>query len=61
MLVTKSLQEASNISREVFVELNVKRNLTLGPEVWIWNSLYQIQIMQPKDSSFLIGKESSLY
>lgn len=30
MLVTKSLQEASNISREVFVELNVKRNLTLG-------------------------------
>lgn len=59
MLVTKSLQEASNISREVFVELNVKRNLTLGPEVW--NSLYQIQIMQPKDSSFLIGKESSLY
>lgn len=61
MLVNKSLQEASNISKDVLVELNVKINLTFGPGVWIWNSLYQIQTMQPKDSSFLIGTESSLY
>lgn len=61
MLVSKSLQEASDISKEVFVKLNAKRNLTFGPGVRIWNSLYQIQTMQPKDSSFLIGKESSLY
>lgn len=61
MLVTRSVQEASDISKEIFVELNVKRNLNFGPGVRIWNSFYQIQTMQPKDSSFLIGKESSLY
>lgn len=35
MLVTKSLQEASNTSNEVFVELNVERNLIFGPGVRI--------------------------
>lgn len=61
MLVTKSVQEASNISKEILVKLNAKRSLNLGPWDRIWNSLYQIQRMQPKDSMFLMGTESSLY
>lgn len=39
-------------------EGNVKRNLNLGPWDRIWNSLYQIQTMQPKDSTFLMVTES---
>lgn len=31
MLVTKSVQEASNISKEILVKLNAKRSLNLGP------------------------------
>lgn len=61
MLVTKSVQEASNISEEMSVKLNVKRDLNLGPWHRILNSLYQIQTMQPQDSMFLMGSEASLY
>lgn len=58
-LVTKSVQMASSISKEIDVKLNVKRNLK--PWGRIWNSLYQIQTMQPNDSMFFMGIESSLY
>lgn len=61
MLATKSVQVASNVSKEMFVKLNVKRNLNLSPWGRIWNSLYQIQTMQPNDSTFFTGTESSLY
>ena len=60
MLVTERVQEALP-SKEIFLKLNVKRNLNVGLWDRIRDSLYQIQTMQPKDLKILTGRELSLY